>query len=100
MTTEEFLEKLKATPRNWRIVGHSLRLGDDAECSPCPITSVHGKGWDATMWDDTADCLGLDPETARDLMFAADAWETDGDTFDPSLRARLLDACGLPEETA
>lgn len=95
MTYEEFLEKLRATPRDWRLaLGRIRRLSPDLQC---PISSVLG----GQMFDGVAigTKSGMDAEIAKKIMSSADSdkaysWDT---YFDPQIRADLLAACGLTE---
>lgn len=82
MSLDEFFEKLKATPGDWIIhPSGDIVAADDLSC--CPYLAVHPA-----------------PELSRDdlrALFAAADNNTHLSHFDPALRARLLEACGLTE---
>lgn len=84
MTLEEFLVKLRETPRNW-IVTH----GDDIRTVDgfCPLEVVAGniKGFVSA-----ATILGMDTTLRCRIAYAADTAHRE-----PELRAKLLGACGL-----
>lgn len=87
MTLDEFIEKLRETPRTWETRGDGrIRLGG---C--CPISSL--RMTEADYWLRVSQELGLDRDLAETIVIAADNW----DHHDAPLRARLLDACGLVE---
>jgi hypothetical protein len=97
-TIEDFLEALKQTPRTWRVntdldsgLNGCIRTGSH-HTYQCPITAVIGRlGVDAPVacgheW-------GLSTDDAAAIANAADGTNK----FDPELRLRLLDACGIAE---
>jgi hypothetical protein len=105
MTYEEFLEKLRGTPRTWRLDSGCIRcgprLGDHLNGRHCPMSAVAGV-LNIGMPSVLAEKLNLPLQTAKDIQYAAD-------NDDPLLlkaRARprilevrrdLLEACGLKE---
>ena len=94
MTIEQFLARLRETPREWVLEDRWLiRLG---EC--CPITALAAGMPPAKDWSKAGRTYGLVGQDAYNIMAAADA------TFDAArvdiqsaLRVRLLEACGLTE---
>jgi hypothetical protein len=99
MTSEEFFRQLALTPRDWRLEGGKIRRGaaDDAEC---PITAVarHLVGASAPAAggvNRAARALALDGRLASRIVAATDELEA----ADASLRADLLEACGLTAGT-
>ncbi len=95
MTEETFFERLKQTPRDWRLLafnpGQPVLLIRRGFPWQCPISSLRDKG--ARVYWDVSIELGLEPHFACCLA-AADA--TVG--YDKDLRSRLLAAVGLPED--
>lgn len=88
---EGFLEMLRQTPRHWLLLGPSLRLGK----YNCPISSVTGCPHDfANPIVAAVTKLGLSQHEAEAIYVSADnlTWHR---SFDPELRARLLEACGI-----
>lgn len=92
MTESEFLEALGKTPRTWRIEGRAVRNGN---CC-CPIEAVFDVPAN-TIWSPSRahERFGLSHGQALSIMHAADG----DDDHDKALRARLLTACGLKEES-
>ena len=92
MTLDEFLDLLRQTPRDWYItVEGRIRRNDKYSIPCCPISGCHPDGPKAVIYYvDAARLLGLGDLTG-DIIRAAD---NDG-IANLSLRARLLDACGL-----
>jgi hypothetical protein len=94
MTFTEFLVRLRATPREWRLLvdGHSAAAPirrKDGDRQTCPICAVAGRpGGD---WASAAEILGLPLTLAAPIAGAADD-DPDGD---PLLREAILHACGL-----
>jgi hypothetical protein len=91
MTEQEFLEHLRRTPRDWRLVrsAKGIRLGEVGD--HCPLTAVCGN----TNLDvrTCAYLLRLPGRLAWRIADAAD----NTPVHDRELRAKLLDACGLTE---
>lgn len=102
MTIEQFLEKLKETPRTWRLVARrdgqtTAEMFNNAlirkgKCR-CPIGAVSGR----VKWDDSYDLaitvgqqIGLDEKDAARIISASD-----GLSEQLPLRLLILDACGL-----
>jgi hypothetical protein len=84
MTLNEFLVKLEATPREWRVSDGALRLGQH-----CPLSAVADEQPCNISLSSFA--LGLDSYLAHDIANAADSHVT----AHKPLRAQLLKACGL-----
>lgn len=111
MTIDEFIEQLKATPRQWRfgppnkVVGelHPPRQIRSGERCDCPITAAVGERHPVpSMAIRSAYAMimyrkiGLSEEDAVSIIRAAD-WKPNHE----ALRKRLVEACGLVEmETA
>jgi hypothetical protein len=89
MTLDEFLVKLRETPRDWYMNGFGIRGGN---CCCCPITGCSSYGprpaWDFHI---VSRELGL---SVDDMYAIADAADCRGG-HNPALRAQLLAACGL-----
>ena len=93
MTLDEFLDLLRQTPRDWYLTAgqREIRRNDGRHCC-CPISSCHPRGpRHSTYYGVTSHLLGLDKLTVNGIVFAAD----NNKNANPSLRVRLLDACGL-----
>jgi hypothetical protein len=94
MTKDEFLEKLRQTPRNW-----SVTEEQDIRCYIngllcCPLTSLSHEGYTVNEWDEMAvNELGMDFGDATKIVYAADGNDVDDDI--QLLRKELLKACGL-----
>jgi len=98
MTFEEFLVRLRKTPRQWFLdrgtFGPSLiRLKRKKGATHCPISAVTGKPGDFTNPKAGAYRLGLSSATGEAIIIAAD--NTKGHRS--KVRKALLDACGLTE---
>jgi hypothetical protein len=102
VTLDAFLKALRATPRRWFVCpcGGAIRMllkperyrGDDV-ASCCPVTAVaHFCGirtFSIGQVHSAGSALALDHDTVGDVAKSADNWGSG------SLRALLLDACGL-----
>lgn len=88
MTYQAFLDQLRQTPRNWRIVNGKIRRSGDT----CPIRAVEGRNGSANVHL-SVKRLGLRHATAGRLIDAADGWPDTQPT-----RRDLLAACGLTED--
>ena len=90
MTIDEFLEKLKETPREWCITGtgtiRSHRGLGDWTCPVCKVAGVSGQ----MAWMHIKS-LGLSQCDADSIVAAADLRPE----YSETLRARMLYACGL-----
>lgn len=89
MTYEEFLENLRATPREWYLCApwgvnlqNRMIRCDIANAKFCPINRVI----QITTWV-------LPRELRSKIMMAAD----EAGNYDPKIRRDLLEACGLAE---
>lgn len=86
-TLEQFLEKLKQTPRDWRIwPGECLRNGSGS----CPLMAVY----EITHIKDANLLLA---DRAAVILAADDAGPRRHPCYQSGLRERLIDACGLTE---
>lgn len=103
MTYQEFLQKLRETPRTWQcgtwLTAVGLRQARRGYETACPIVAVSGdKNLGVSEWPDAAKQIGLDYALADEIAKAAD-----GDLMTPqrnTMRADLMRACGLlPDET-
>lgn len=101
MTLEEFVDALRKTPRDWRLEEwRPMQLkkirrgsGDDRQC---PLHAVAG----TTMKNALAtaqQALGMEQEESWKIVDAADGSFYDVRTELVTLRAQLLEACGLKE---
>lgn len=99
MTIDEFIERLRLTPRDWTVDKHHVLRN---ACGHCPLVAVFAPdtGGDFHLVGDAnedADCIA---HNAGMLIGDAGAVIDSADSLrgrpDP-LRARLLDACGLKE---
>lgn len=88
MTLEEFLERLRKTPRDWQVTQGLIRRGNHWQC---PITSLLDEC--AWRYDLIGSSIGLPHHLVRQIANAADDI-----TGESELRARLLEACGLAPE--
>lgn len=77
MTLDEFLERLRETPRDWRLDGGVILRAENQ----CPFMAVPGAGRLKSWLCDA-------------VWAAADS----APGHDPALRAQILDACGLKED--
>lgn len=96
LTLDEFLKRLRKTPRSWELCGSSLRMDFPGARThaACPITSLApGGAVAANQWRYVAGELGLPLPLAKQIMHAADGFRD----VDYKLRTRLLEACGLSE---
>ena len=90
MTLQEFLDKLAKTPRTWKL-GHIWR-GEQAildQWGRCPLQSIPHSGGPSYVTR-----LGIRRATTMRSMHAADDSIKHAD-YDPKLRARILEACGI-----
>lgn len=89
---DDFLEKLKQTPRDWiTSTSGEIRRWNGTICC-CPITSCDPWGPSPChQYGHAALAMGLNLEQYSSIMHAADNHRA----HDPALRARLLEACGL-----
>lgn len=106
MTIDEFLDRLRQTPRHWSLEAGSLRLVDrrlqrrDDSLTPeivinCPISCLTGCEEDFSTPSLAAQAkLGMSPENAQALWLSADNI-CGHPRFSAVLRAKLLEACGL-----
>lgn len=88
MTYEHFLDRLRATPRGWRVTPRGL-IRTQGVIGKCPITAVSRGSAPAYV---AADEIGLGREMAERIMAAAD-----GSVHEGEIRRDLLKACGLAE---
>lgn len=92
MTKREFLKKLKATPRNWKLSGYSyptIRMMLETGRKVCPITSLSPE-YPVSEFFRAAEELTLPRNLAEKIAMAAD-----GDYPNHKLRLQLLKACDL-----
>jgi hypothetical protein len=89
LTRAQFLEKLRATPRDWRETpGGYIRTKTGSQC---PLTVATG-----TPWRDGPDRVNMSKEDFDAILCASDMRVDRNDpAFTTSLRKELLDACGL-----
>jgi hypothetical protein len=92
MTLEQFLERLRETPRGWIVSSNGLIRYIKGDEYACPISAVAGRfnggiGMPRTL----AGKLGLSAWLTDDIVGAADSIFCKAD-----LRKQLLEACGLP----
>lgn len=78
---ERFFEELRKTPREWVLVNGEIQTFAKGECD-CPTTYLFGTG-----------PTGLDDVELCHIWCAADRKVH----YNPALRARLLECCGLTE---
>ena len=97
MTIDEFIERLRETPREgWKMASGCIRFLTTNERSCCPLTAVDDFRWsDCDFWR-ASESLGVSKNDSERIVDAADACFS----FDPALRARLLEAVGLEETDA
>lgn len=88
MTYEQFLEKLRNTPRKWELKFDCIRMFED-ECRHCPLSKAIGASFSAPVT--SSKVLGISSYLAGDIMCAADNYG------DKNIRKDLLEACGLEE---
>jgi hypothetical protein len=109
VTLDEFLAALRATPRSWAVYFGGIRRSRGAQaslCRDCPITAVarhlgYRHRWASEFMDASRE-IGLDLAVTFAVQGAADHPGDEHPTCAgrAALRARLLDACGLPPEAA
>lgn len=93
MTREEFLAKLRETPRDWFLDGGSIRR-QGLQGAQCPITSLADE--QTAEWREVARRLGI--YRAGTIAGAADfPCKLAFRKARQKLRAQLLEACGLTE---
>lgn len=97
MNYEEFLEKLRATPRDWYVTyGRMIRLN---EKRACPLVAVarllfpEAESFHPAEITRPRTLLGMEYALADKIADAADT-----EAY-PQIRADLLAACGLTEPT-
>lgn len=97
MTIDEFLERLKQTPRGWRLAVDpddepygAIRLGPLGRCH-CPISAVTGNLDHFASPGEVALELGLSNDDGDAIVEAAD----NDIHCNQVIRRRLLEACGL-----
>lgn len=93
MTINEFIDKLKDTPRDWYLYDGAIRRGPRTHhgCL-CPMHALAPKMYSGAS---AGTSLGLSCEDADAIVMAAD-WRSSLLTWRSQvLRARLLEACGL-----
>ena len=105
MTIPEFIERLKATPRQWCKHGDALRINRPSATCDCPISAVvrmDVPGANATVCYAEpvtvgADVLGMVREDVQDIIDAADGYTEDFQGVNKlvELRKQLVEACGL-----
>lgn len=103
MTLDEFFERLRQTPRDWRVTergGIRRGNGDFMDEQQCPISSLADRP--VIDWGIAFRELQLDGDLSMRILDSADC---DGHNegyrwFDPALRAKLLDRCGLRDAGA
>lgn len=96
MKLEEFLQKLKQSPRDWWFYfcdGRLLLRRLTNEDMQCPITYIVGHGPLYLPVTLAVEHLGMDAYLAREIGKASD--KAVGHI--PSLRLALLEACGVAE---
>ena len=103
MTLDEFLNRLRETPREWELhEGRYLTTLFISSHDPanvgwqCPITAVHGKGLGSGNFRLCSRQLGLDTDLAMKIAVTADR-DICRRNYDPQLRKQLLEACDLEE---
>lgn len=85
LTYEMFLQKLRATPRNWILTEHKeIRLKDDLVTCPGLVCGAF----------ESSTSGGIQP---RDLRWKIAAAADYSSTRDADTRRDLLEACGLQE---
>ena len=92
MTLEQFLEKLRKTPRKWDVMpGGMIRMKVRNFWTACPITCLGNniELKNAIYFDVVGKQLGLPDTLINEIVNAAD-----GCGF-PELREQLLDCCGI-----
>lgn len=104
MTIDEFLEKLKETPRRWVLEGQQIRYPRHLTAAKrkkamrtwqsltyCPICKVAGDASNRLDYFMAGERIGIAHSDALAIAKSADC---DSDC-DRDLREKLLDACGL-----
>ena len=99
MTTEQFLEILSRTPRDWRLEDGKIRRGPGPN-PECPITAVahaleRGPTIPAVAIVPALRTLRLGSALVTEMVRASDDYET----CDPLIRMQLMEACGLLVDT-
>jgi hypothetical protein len=99
VTLDQFLGKLRATPRGWEIrwihvagsgISPAIRFRVDPVICSCPISYLHPDGpAPASDFCRAAERLELDPDLT---VLVAEAADNQGSL---KIRAQLLEACGL-----
>jgi len=95
MTYEEFLDKLRATPRDWYVncVGRIRRRhGDNFVLDQCPISAL--VGYTSVAYRSASETLNIPPKLVRLIIAAAD-YDLGLDKHRKLIRQDLLAACGL-----
>ena len=88
MTLNQFLRKLRRTPRNWHVYNGIIRCSK----STCPIHAV-ARVIGANRPDDLGRRIGLRETTIDSIISAAD--NSMHTRHEVDVRKRLLKACGL-----
>lgn len=91
MTLDQFIAKLRKTPRRWYLDGNRIRSIKRGKLQHCPISAVAGNNFSSMMPVGASRHLGLSSWSS--IVYAADH-EIDGGTTGV-IRRRLLRACGL-----
>lgn len=92
MTYEEFLDKLRATPRDWGLIpGGGIRYARPPDyhsgAARCPVNRVFGYHSSSQ----------IENNWQYDVLRASD-WHNHADPHLVAIRREILEACGLPEE--
>lgn len=94
MTYEEFLAKLRETPREWELLGPMgwIRIYSGNTWSACPLSAAIGAIFCKPI--ESSVVRGMNRDLAQTIVDAADKIKH----HDPQIRADLLAACGLTEK--
>lgn len=102
MRLNQFLEKLSQTPRTWYVYDGCIRCQDfDTKRIHCPLSAIALKAsepeahYGAQMGGYLGVGLGLSIKTVERILAAAD---DNPKILYPTLRKRLLKACGLTRQ--
>lgn len=91
MTYPEFLEKLRQTPRDWKLDGPGGIRRVAGTLRQCPLSSLCDLYPEATDGYSAGKTLGFDEYTIRNVIHAVDF----AIHHDKNVRKDLLKACGL-----
>ena len=91
MTLNQFLTKLRKTPRDWKFIGSRIRRCEGDKYF-CPITSLCSKYFRVNAYRDAAKYLKMSSRGYKKVVEAADS-----NFSAPEFRKKLLKACGLEE---